>query len=87
MKVIFNSRIANLILSKRFHIITLAEWILVKGSTISARSLRHEKRHVKQWRWFGYVLFPPAYLLAWILCGFSYRRNWFEVDARAHESE
>ena len=84
MTVIYNSRICRL-LPSWVAAITLAEWICIRGPSASNRLLRHEARHVRQWRWFGYVLFPVAYLVGWALAGFSYAGNWFERDARAHE--
>jgi hypothetical protein len=84
MKIIFNSRLARL-LPRRFIAITIAEWILIKNSVITSEKLKHEQRHVTHWRACGYVLFPLAYLIGWVLGGFSYHRNWFERDARRHE--
>lgn len=84
MKVIYDSRLIRL-LPDWVAAITLAEWVLVRAPWASNRLLRHEARHVRQWRWCGYVLFPLAYLIGWVLGGFSYFNNWFERDARAHE--
>ena len=63
--------------------ITLVERVYASGYIIEW-SQWHEWRHVQQWRWFGYVLFPLAYgigaLIGW-LRGDVYWWNPFEVDA------
>ena len=50
--------------------------------------MRHEEAHVRQWRRWGYVLFPLAYLmgsLIGLVRGSAYRLNPFEVAARRAE--
>jgi len=51
---------------------------------LTTKTLAHELRHYVQSMWFGFILWPAAYLVAWAIGGFSYRNNWFEKDARNH---
>lgn len=48
--------------------------------------LAHELRHYVQSSWFLFIGWPIAYLIAWALAGFNYENNWFEKDARAHQT-
>lgn len=75
---------------KGFRALTLAEWIFVRGPTLSPALMRHEEAHVRQWRRWGYVLFPLAYLVGagiGVVRGDAYRLNPFEIAARRAESE
>jgi len=48
--------------------------------------IAHELQHVKQHRKLG-PFFYLAYLIGWVRAGFSYRKNWMEVEARAAETD
>lgn len=69
--------------------ITLGRLIVVRArASSSARLLRHELVHVRQWRRFGVVGFLRRYLagyLRWRVRGYphwgAYRRIPFEVEA------
>ena len=63
---------------------TWGPFILVKRGQLSTPIVAHELRHYVQSAWFGFVLWPVAYVIAWAVAGFDYERNWFEVDARRH---
>lgn len=57
-----------------------------KPANVTVGLIAHELVHVDQHRRLG-VLFYPAYALAWMLAGFSYSRNKFEVEARERSHE
>ena len=49
--------------------------------------IAHELRHFVQSAWFGFILWPVAYVVAWAIAGFDYEQTWFEVDARRHAQD
>jgi hypothetical protein len=51
---------------------------------LTARLVRHELEHVRQWRAEGWM-FPLRYAVRFVR--FGYRANPYEVAARAAESE
>lgn len=94
MRVIYNSRLFKLmkkarLVGPRYTAITLAEWVLTDRTTMDDLTFHHERRHIHQWRWCGYLLFPPIYfalmgyaaLVAWIRGGGWYRYHPLEIDA------
>lgn len=62
--------------------LTLPYAVLLRHDAGDA-TLRHELRHMEQWRALG-VLFPIVYGL--LLLGFGYAGNPLEIDARNRES-
>lgn len=78
IRIIYNSRI---LLPGRLSVITLGHRILTKRSYISHGVLSHEIVHVDQWERYGWT-FPFRYMWAWVLTGFTYFNNKFEVEAR-----
>jgi hypothetical protein len=65
--------------------VTLGRLILVHpGVRVTARLLRHELAHVRQWA-ARPLAFPLLY--AWYHLRFGYRNNPYEVEARAAEEE
>jgi hypothetical protein len=84
MRVVYNVRWLRR-LPVTISAITIGEWVLTPLRMLPNHTLWHEQRHVEQWRTWLYVCYPPAYLIAWIAAGFSYRRNWFERDATRYE--
>lgn len=64
--------------------ITIRNTIYVMGNPpLSEQTLRHELRHVEQWRYHGTIGFVVRYLWGWVRHG--YRMNPFEIDARRYE--
>lgn len=58
-------------------------WTIWYWNPPPVQTRRHELRHVRQALVLG-VLMLPAYLLGLLAQG--YEDNWFEVDARAHDT-
>lgn len=79
MKVHYRSRLARLLLPKRFIAITLGGTVLTPLASLSAATLRHEQVHVEQWKRHG-VWF--VFLYVWYHAKYGYERNPFEVEAR-----
>ena len=64
--------------------VTIGGHIYIKWKHQRDRTLyHHEMAHVLQQREYGW-LFYPAYIWAWIMAGFSYYGNRFEIDAREY---
>lgn len=84
MTIHYGSRLARLFLPKRYVAITLGSHVLTREGTLAERVLRHEEKHVDQWRRFGLMGFLSRYL--WYHFRYGYDRNPFEVEARRAES-
>lgn len=70
--------------------ITLGRYILIRRDLVSARLLRHELVHVRQWREHGALGFLRAYLSEYLRARWAGSTHWaayaaisFEVEARA----
>lgn len=83
MNVHYESRLARLILPRRFVAITLGSRVFTPLARLSATTLRHEEAHVEQWRRHGVARFPFLYL--WYHFRYGYEQNPFEVEARSAE--
>jgi hypothetical protein len=79
----YRSRVARLLLPKRYVAITLGSHVLTRASHLEERVLRHEQAHVEQWKRHGLLRFLFAYV--WFHFRYGYDRNPFEVEARAAE--
>ncbi|HEX9724316.1 MAG TPA: hypothetical protein VGC53_08535 [Vicinamibacteria bacterium] len=84
MKVRYRSRLAKLILPKRYTAITLGSRVFTPLASLSAGTLRHERAHVEQWKRHGIARFPLLYF--WYHLRHGYERNPFEMEARQEES-
>ena len=84
MKVHYESRLARILLPKRFIAITLGERVLTPLACLSEATLRHEQVHIDQWKRHG-LWFP--FLYVWYHIQHGYHRNPFEREARAAERE
>lgn len=95
MRIVYDSKIlkamkAIRLIKKRFVAITLFEWILTdrQPGGLTWRTILHERRHVWQWRWHLYLLFPIAYGLlaiwAWWKTGNPHQDHPYERDARRY---
>ena len=62
MKVHYRSRLASALLPRRYLAITLGSHVLTRESDLDARVLRHERKHVEQWRRHGRLRFLARYL-------------------------
>lgn len=88
MTIVFNSRIVRILrklhlFPRRFVAFTLFEWILTDQYFLLDSTVRHEKRHVTQYRYHLYVFYLPAYFLLWLI--FGYENHPYEEDARRYE--
>ena len=83
MEVHYRSRLASLLLPRRYIAITLGRHVFTPLATLSEDVLRHERVHVEQWRRLGALRFLTRYL--WYHCKYGYQQNPFEVEARAAE--
>jgi hypothetical protein len=79
MKVRYRSRLAKLILPKRYTAITLGSRVFTPLASLSAGTLRHERAHVEQWKRHGIARFPLLYF--WYHLRHGYERNPFEMEA------
>lgn len=59
---------------------------LLEGTPVTRQLIAHELRHIFDRRRWQY-LWLLAYGGAWVIAGFSYKRNWFERKAREAESD
>jgi len=73
MKVRYRSRLAKLILPKRYTAITLGSRVFTPLASLSAGTLRHERAHVEQWKRHGIARFPLLYF--WYHLRHGYERN------------
>ena len=93
MWVIYDSALFRMFMPKQFVAITLAEWIITgeKAGELSPEIIYHDQRHVWQWRWHLYVLFPPMYFLimlfVFLATGHGYRDHPYERDARSYAEQ
>ena len=83
MNVRYRSRLAKLILPKRFIAITLGSRVYTPLARLSAATLRHEQAHIEQWRRHGALRFLALYV--WYHFKYGYEGNPFEVEARRAE--
>lgn len=75
MKIIYNSKLLAWL--QRMHLcsskiwsITIAEWVLTNRSDLTEYSIKHERCHVRQWRWHLYIFFPIVYYLISLFTGY-----------------
>lgn len=75
MKIIYNSKLLKFlqkwsIVRRSVTSIALAEWVLTNRSDLTIYSIKHETKHVHQWRWHLYILFPVLYFGIMIFTGY-----------------
>jgi hypothetical protein len=83
MNVRYQSRLARILLPRRFIAVTLGSRVYTPLAKLSAATLRHERVHVAQWKRHGAFRFAILYL--WYHFRHGYERNPFEVEARRAE--
>lgn len=89
MIIHWNSKLAKAILPKKFIAITFGKHIFIKKrledfSKISKEKLiKHESKHVEQYKLYGFFGFLIRYL--WYHIRFGYEENPFEVKAKKAE--
>lgn len=81
----YRSRLARWLLPKRYVAITLGKHVLTREPELDARVLRHESKHIEQWRRYGLLGFLARYL--WYHLRYGYAGNPLEIEARLAESE
>ena len=65
--------------------ITIGNNIYTWKSELSDSLLRHEMKHVEQYKRYGKVGFLARYLWGWVSNGFRYSKIPLEVEARGEE--
>ena len=83
MIVHYRSRLARLLLPKRYVAITLSRHVWTRQASLDEATLRHEAVHVEQWKRFGLLGFLVRYL--WWHFRYGYQANPFEIEARRAE--
>lgn len=85
MTAVFNSRLAKIILPKKFSAITLfcCSYFKQKEGEVSIRLYMHEQIHVKQQIRLGYWRFLICYLYEWIrgiFGGKTFMEAYFDIS-------
>ena len=86
----WNSKLAKLILPRKFIAITFGKQIFIKRmpeeieELSRERLLRHEKKHSEQYARYGFIGFLIRYLILWIKYG--YKDHPLEIEARLAEN-
>ena len=85
LTVHYRSRLARMLLPKRYVAITLSSHVLTRETSLDERVLRHERTHVEQWRRYGLLGFLIRY--SWYHFKYGYAGNPFEIEAREAETK
>ena len=84
MRFIYNSKLVKYLLPKRYIAITIKhDLCLVRGSSLSDKTKRHESVHGEQFKREGWFKFVIKYLYENIRRG--YWNNKYEIEARKAE--
>ena len=89
MKIHWNSKLAKIILLRKFTAITFGKHMFFKKMQIHYsfkernRLLRHESKHIEQYKLYGFFGFLIRYV--WYHVRFGYEGNPFEIEARKAE--
>ena len=90
MKIVYESKFLALL--KKLHLfpkdywsVTIAEWVLTSRSDLSIFSIKHETKHVHQWRWHLYIFYPLVYYVIMIFTG--YWNHPYEKAARRYAGQ